>query len=255
MAATLVGCRSGYQIDETRTSIPLGEGSVDVVVYEAEAPGMTFITLHDNEDTSVEAALAVLGKRGGRLIELQHSGERNIEFQMGDSLYTIDPNRIFTDAGAAATLDTLGAYSDSAHAAVRAFAKQLVDIYDLRSQDVVITLHNNTADEYSALSYTEGRDYEEDARFVYIAPDEDPDDFFFITDYALYNPMRDAGFNVVLQDNANVTDDGSLSVYCGTLGLPYINVEAEHGHTAEQVRMIEYLLDLLKAESPAGQAT
>lgn len=45
----------------------------------------------------------------------------------------------------------------------------------------------------------------------------------------------------MLQDNVQVTDDGSLSVRAARNGLPYVNVEAQHGHREQQVRMLEAL--------------
>ncbi|HMB91026.1 MAG TPA: hypothetical protein VKP65_09285 [Rhodothermales bacterium] len=245
----LTGCGPRYQITETRTPLTIGSTTIDVVVFEAEAPGLTFINLHDNEDTSAQAALKVMEQQGGRLIELQHTGERNVEFMLDDSTYIFDPNRIFTDIGVAATLDTLGAYSDSAHALVRQFGERLVELYELNNLDVVVTVHNNGETEYSALSYTPGGDYAEDASAANVVEGSDPDDFFFVTDEALYDTIRQSEHNVVLQDNARVTDDGSLSVYCGHLGIAYVNVEAQHGHMDEQVHMIEYLRSVLRPAS------
>ena len=245
----LTGCGPRYQITETRTPVTIGSVTIDVVVYEAEAPGLTFINLHDNEDTSAQAALKVMEQEGGRLIELQHTGERNVEFMLDDSTYVFDPNRIFTDIGVAATLDTLGAYSDSAHILVRQFGQTLIDLYDLGNLDVVVTVHNNGETEYSALSYTPGGDYAIDASAAHVIEGSDPDDFFFVTDEALYDAIRSGEHNVVLQDNTLVTDDGSLSVYCGQHGIAYVNVEAQHGHLDEQVRMIAFLRSVLRPAS------
>ncbi len=251
LAAALTGCGPRYRISETRVPLPLGDDTVTVVVHTAAAQGRTFINLHDNEDTAAQAALAVIGEEGGRLIELQHTGERNVSFRLADSLYTFDPNRIFTDVGIAATLDTLSTYSDSAHAAIRSFAGALVSLYDLGGTGPVVTVHNNGDTEYSVLSYVAGGSSEEDALATHVAEGTDPDDFFFVTDQDLFEVLRRRGANVAVQDNARVTDDGSLSVYCGRLGLAYVNVEAQHGHLRQQVRMIELLLDVL---GPLGAA-
>ncbi|MFQ5569119.1 MAG: hypothetical protein ACE5G0_05560 [Rhodothermales bacterium] len=245
----LLGLSPRYRVQETRTPLQVGDATVDVVVHETDAPGLTFINLHDNEDTSVRASLKVIRNHGGRLIELQHTGERNVVFSLGDSTYTFDPNRIFTDRGIAATLDALGAYSGEAHDAVRRFAQTLLSFYDLKRGTAVVTAHNNGEGEYSALSYTAGREYEHDAAQVYVADGSDPDDFFFVTDPAVFASLREAGYNVVLQDNAQVTDDGSLSVYAGRSGLVYVNVEAQHGHLKQQVGMMVFLHGLLHARS------
>lgn len=247
----LGGCRqlglvSSHRVTETRTPLQVGETAVDVVVYEAEGQGLTFVNLHDDENTSVEAALRIVRKRGGRVLELRHSSGRNVAFVLQDSTYVFDPNRIFTDAGIAATLQALGPYSEEAHAAVRTFAEALLALYRLDDLAVVVALHNNTEARYSAQRYTEGEVYEDDAEAVFIEGGSDPDDFFFVTDREFFMAMRQAGHNVVLQDNAGATDDGSLSVYCGRRDIAYVNVEAQHEHRNEQVRMLEWLNTMLQ---------
>lgn len=239
-------CGPRHEIDVTRHDLALGDTVLTVVVHTARAPGLTYLNLHDNENTAVEAALDVLARHGGRLVELVHSGERNVAFRVGDSTYTFDPNRIFTDAGADTTLARLGASSPAAHAAVRAFADAVLALLDPAALTAVVTVHNNTEASYSVLSYTGGGDYEADALFVHVASDEDADDFFFVTERGLYDRLRSEGFNAVLQDNAAATDDGSLSVYAGREGLPYVNVEAQHGHRAEQIEMLETLQEILR---------
>ena len=49
----------------------------------------------------------------------------------------------------------------------------------------------------------------------------------------------------MLQNNHRVRDDGSLSVYAARHNIGYINVEARHGHAAEQREMLQTLLDYL----------
>lgn len=241
------------ELTTRRVDVPVGEATVAVVVHEAAEPGLTYINVHDDENTAAEAVLEVVRRHGGRLIELQHTGERNISFPMGDSTYVIDANRIYTPDGAEATLRDLGAYAPAAGEAVAAFAGQLLDAFALDSADVVVTVHNNTDDRYSLLSYMDDGAYATDALFVHKAADWDADDFFFVTDPRFYDAMREAGFNVVLQDNARVTDDGSLSVWAAQQGMPYVNVEAQHGHFEQQVHMLEFLNELL-ADGPLPAA-
>ena len=248
----LAGCGPRYEVVTTRVPLALGDSTVTLVLHEAGAPGLTYLNLHDDENTSVEAALRVIGEWGGRVIELQQSGRRNLAFAVDDTVYAVDPNRLFTDAGRTASLDTLSAATDTARAAVGAFARALLDRYALDALGVIVTLHNNTDDRYSTLSYIGDGDYAGEALFAHLSAEHDPDDFFFVTDLDLYNALRSDGFNVVLQDNARATDDGSLSVYAAQLGVPYVNVEAEHGHLRQQIEMIEHLHRLLAAaEAPA----
>lgn len=248
-ALLLTGCQGGDEnavaIQETRTTLYVGSEPVDLVLFAAEAPGLTYINLHDDEQTSVEAALEMLQQSGGRVFELQHTGERNITFTLEDTVYVFDPNRMFTDVGAASSLVRLSQYSQEAHAAVRAFAEQVLTIYDLPQLGTVITLHNNPEDSYSVLSYAPGGEYEQEAEAVFVSEGTDPNDFFFVTDVDIYDGLRAEGFNVVLQDNEQATDDGSLSVYAANQGLPYANAEAQHGHHEAQVDMLIALGEVL----------
>lgn len=235
-----------HTVTQERHSIPLGDDTVTVVVHRADVPGLTLINLHDNEDTAVEAALEVIGRRGGRCIELRHTGDRNVSFALDGRPYTFDPNRIFTPTGVDSTLAALSTSSGDARRAVHAFADTLRSLFDLSDLDVVVTVHNNTEGDYSVHSYRSGGAYEVDARFAHVIDGMDPDDFFFVTDVDVYTRLRREGANVVLQDNAVVTDDGSLSVYCARHEVPYVNVEAQHGHFAAQVRMLELLHHVLR---------
>jgi hypothetical protein len=223
--------------------IPLyaGETRIDVLRYEADAPGPAYLNVHDDEDTSVEAALAVIARRGGRVLTLAHTGARNITFVVDGRRYTADPNRIFTDAGADATLQRLGGHAPAARAAARAFGEALLRLLQPEALPAVVTLHNNTEAGYSAESYAPGGDAAAEARLLHVAPGTDPDDFFFVTDEGLFDRLRIAGFNVILQDNARATDDGSLSVRAARAGLPYVNAEAQHGHRDVQEQMLEQL--------------
>ena len=239
--ALVSGCNDPHEISRRVIPVQMGEAEMQVVVYDSGEPGITYLNMHDNEDTAAEAALDVIRRNGGRLIELQHTGERNVAFGLGDTTYVFDPNRMFTPRGLEATLREHGPYSAEARAAASELAAALLEAADVDTARVVITVHNNTQGQYSVLEYMDRGEYQADALFAYYDDATDPDDFFFVTNEQLYSALREAGFNVVLQDNARVTDDGSLSVFAGRRGIPYVNAEAQHGHFEEQVRMLEYL--------------
>ncbi|MBK7099776.1 MAG: hypothetical protein IPH58_17615 [Sphingobacteriales bacterium] len=106
----------------------------------------------------------------------------------------------------------------------------------------IVALHNNTDSSYSILSYLNAKDAED----VYINENEDIDDFFFVTARSEFEYFKSLGRNVVLQSE-EVKDDGSLSVYCQNNGIPYINIEAQHGHLQEQAEMIKEILVFLQS--------
>jgi hypothetical protein len=245
LAAGLLALAAGCLRPPAPRTVPLRLGTTEIpLAVHAAGPSEparpvrpAFLVLHANERTAVEAGLEILRSRTGRLVELQGQGRRLVTFELDGQAWRFDPNRIFTDVGAEATLQE---HSGSAPPEV------LAEIRDVASLQTIVTLHNNGEGEYSAASYLPGGELAQDAAAVHLPPEADPDDFFFVTDPALYDGLVAAGFTVVLQDNARVTDDGSLSVWAARQGIPYVNVEAQHGHRERQIEMLEALARLVE---------
>lgn len=233
--------------------VPVGSLSVAVLTHTIPAPAggdpaFWAVNLHDNEDTSMDAALEVAAETGGVVVELVHTGDRNTSFQVdGGRTCEADPNRMFTAAGLQRTLDALSEtpVPDVCVEAMRQLADHVLTQTGLDAAEVVVTLHNNTDERYSADSYLPGGTYESDAEAVTVHAGSDPDDFFFVTDRDLYDALVALDYNAVLQDNSAATDDGSLSVWAAQNGRPYVNVEAQHGHREAQAEMIRALVSVM----------
>lgn len=232
------------KLSTKRIPYTLGDQVVYFSVYQKNKANTTYFNMHDDENTAVKAAKSVIDKIGGKLIEIQASGDRNISFSYKGQSYSFDPNRIYTPNGVKKTLNDQGIYSKEADSIVSHFASFIVDSV-LVHPKTIVTLHNNTQDNYSINSYIKGGSYEKDAAKVYSNPKQDPDDFFYIADSLYFYSLKDKGYNTLLQDNTNVADDGSLSVYCGYNQIRYINVEAEKGHLQEQIQMLNALQEIL----------
>ncbi|PIR86080.1 protein tyrosine phosphatase [Candidatus Kaiserbacteria bacterium CG10_big_fil_rev_8_21_14_0_10_44_10] len=214
----------------------VGETPVKIVTTRFGGGGHTFVALHENESTSVSAAKKVLRTKGGVLVELKHGGGRDLSFRYKGKTYTVDPNRIFTDAGIRKTLGA--SYSTEAHEVVNGLAHAILSRL---SRSAIVSLHNNTNGSYSIKSYEPGKQYARDVSVPpHIVPGHDTDDFFFVTSSRIFGVLKSKGFNVALQSSSG-TDDGSLSVYCVQRGIPYVNVEAQKGHLSQQIEMIEAL--------------
>lgn len=222
----------------------IGDSQIFAQVTERGDARLTMINLHEDEQTSVRAARAVIQRNGGRFIELLHTGTRRVRFSLDGSDYSFDPNRIFTPAGIHNTLrgETI---SDQAYAAVAEFAEHFVRFFALSKQRSLIALHNNGDGGFSIHSYEVGSDREGDAARVHVDGSADPDDFYYVTDELVFERLREQNFNVILQSHHTVEDDGSLSVYAGRSRVVYINVEAENGHLEEQIRMLDVATRLL----------
>lgn len=243
VVGVLAGC-GGSTLTERVVTLPIGESAVQLVVHQSEDPGLRYVVLHDDENTAVEASLAAVRSHGGALYELRHSGERNVSFTMNGLTYRFDPNRIFTTIGVARTLDRWSEpqVDPSIVSSVVAFADSLLAHLTDGYEDLIVAVHNNTDEGYSIHSYESGGDLAAEARTYHIAATEDADDFVFTTVPEIYHRARDAGLHAVLQRMPPATDDGSLSVYAAQAGIPYVNIEAEHGHLQQQVRMLDLIV-------------
>jgi hypothetical protein len=140
----------------------------------------------------------------------------------------------------------LTASDTSAFQSVRSFAQTLISVMELDTRPLVIALHNNKESGYSVSSYRIDSIYAQEAQAIYLGWHPDPDDFYFVTDRRLFEALQPGYYHIVLQDNARMTDDGSLSVYCGQRGIPYVNVEAQHGHAFDQHSMLHFLMERIQ---------
>jgi len=227
-----------------KVSYQLGDSLVFFFIGQNNFKGITYFNLHDDENTAVQAGKHVVEKVGGKIIEIRASGKRNVSFSYKGKEYRFDPNRIYTPIGVKKTLKDQGYYSKIGDSIVTNFARFIVDSLLINSK-IIVTLHNSSDGKYSIEYYKKGGIYEKDASEVYINPKNDPDDFFYVTNEIYFKALKEKGYNVLLQDNRNVNNDGSLSVYCGYNHIQYINVEAQKGHLQEQQEMLFSLQEIL----------
>jgi len=214
---------------------------------------VVFISLHDDEKTSVEATKILLEKRGGLLIKIENNGKRNIKFKMGPSLFEFDPNRMFSQKGIRSTLEFHHQkINEKAVGEIEKLGQWLLSLIPEKPK-CVIALHNNTNGNFSITDYLPGNDRSEAAAKVNIVRQQDPDDLFLTTEEEIYNAMADAEYNILLQDNANAKDDGSLSIYCGRNNMSYVNCETEHGKLSQYKEMMERLLGTLNGSSQKNE--
>jgi len=224
--------------------------AVEIKTRHYAEKGLSFLVLHDDENTGVQAAEAYLKENGGRITELCYGGGRNLGFKINTASYAFDPNSMFTDKG---VLLNLKRYSPSkpgatAVAVARSLGLELLKTYLSVSDDQpIITLHNNTDGRFDVNSYLSGNYLFGTADSVYVNPEMDPDDMVFVTEAGHFSYLKHENVNVVLQ-SILAPNDGSLSVYAQLNQIPYINIEVQHGHVEENLRLIRLIGKMLRAE-------
>ncbi len=244
------------RLTEGTFEVPLGSEKIEffyqVSPVEGKAP--LVISLHRNESLAFPLLRDLLHEYPGRFVGIKTPGSRRLSLKGGGSkAFTIDPNRIFSEAGIERDLKQFSFFNPEMAREIKSFSVAYLEKIKLAKGVTVIAVHNNTDGGFSLDSYLKGGSESEAAAEVFHGPGWDPDDFILVTHPDHFRALKELRFNVVLQDNARAPDDGSLSVYCGKEGIDYLNVEAEFGHSAEQDRMLRAVLSLatgIKREPP-----
>ncbi len=245
VAEANVGVNEELMQAENFFEFSLGSDKVKLKLHETPLSPILYFSLHDDENTAVGAIESLLDCNfNGRFLELNQNDKRLVVFNFKEAVYKFDPNRIFSKIGTKATLEKYGNYSDEAAEIVNDFAGFITDSL-LKNVEIIVAIHNNGENEYSILDYQKGGKYENDAQMVFINETEDVDNFFYVTDSLFFNFYKKNGYNVLLQNNKNVTDDGSLSVFCGYKQIKYINIEAQSGSLEKNIEMIKFTNKIL----------
>lgn len=220
----------------------VGATRVRVVVVDVKASGKhapVYFHPHENEHSSAVLSRHALQQTGGRLVEIRSEGDRLITFKLKSDTYSFDPNRMFTDIGLQHSLNHFGPFSEPAFEAAKVLRNAVLNLLG-KGKTPIIAVHNNTEDGISVFSYRPGAALEQQAAQIAVNPKEKPHSFFLVLDENLFQRLRHAGFNTVLQA-AKPPDDGSLAVFCQQHHWPYINVEASESDMKQQERMLMFL--------------
>jgi hypothetical protein len=193
--------------------------------------------------TGIEAAEDYLFENSGFLVKLKHNGNRLLDFEFRCNIYNIDPNRIFTPKGIKDNLAKK--YALPVAKTVDSFATAMLENY-IVNKKLIVALHNNTENKFSILSYKKGQVEAANAAKFYINTTMDSDDFIITTDTSIYRKIKEKNINVVLQ-SSRAKDDGSLSIYTQKNKIPYINIEAQHGHFYEQREILYAIKDIIES--------
>ncbi len=156
----------------------------------------------------------------------------------------IDPNRLFSRAGAEKSLrdQNPGIAQDRLEAALTFLDRhraELVKRLEPGRGDLLLALHNNV--EYSVQEELAQSDD------TSIPQPDRPREFFLCTDPKDFAILRKSPYNVVLQNRKPTQDDGSLSRLAAKQGFRYVNLECGLGEFEAQLERVRWLEDHLPA--------
>jgi len=213
-----------------------GSCSIPIEVIENEIDSLIFFNLHNNEQTSIKAIKTVLKTKPGKYLGLLSGGTREFIIKQNGAYISFDPNRIYTPIGVKKTLQNYGCYTSSNAKLVGKLGLGILE--QLSNAKLIVAMHNNTGVGYSVKTILNSNKKEHIATEIFINPQQDENDFFYVTEKSKFDYFKFMGYNVVLQDNIKIEDDGSLSVYCGKKNISYINIECQNGHLEQQIEMV-----------------
>lgn len=243
-----------YTPKTTTIHYRIGETLLPIKVFQyGEILDVVYINLHDDEQSSVQAARNLLQREGGLLIKFENNQNRNIRFRLKGKYYTFDPNRMFSRAGATQSLKEFKRISKEAVYEVEKLGQRITQFIP-DNPSCVIALHNNTEGRFGVNSYGLGSPLSANAKKVFENPKEDPDDIFFTTDSILYQRLSKKQYNTIWQDNENAKRDGSLSIYCGERNIRYVNCETQHGKSEQYLTMLLELGQHIEKINPGAIA-
>lgn len=269
---TSVACASDSLIVVKKVMLS-PQDSVFIHVINPEATSHVFVHVHENEEASLHAAKQILPFYGGKLVTLIHSTDsiknRNITFTRENTIFQVDPNRIFTADTCVLkknikVIHGKGEVTPEIIVTVQTLAQDVWS--ELADFDFIIAVHNNKNEaaqlvkadwfhkklepaSFSIVSYIKKNDESSDSNLscsdIYVNADINDSEFFIVNQKDDFDQLVRKRYNVVLQNDQPV-DDGSLSVYSTIHRKRYVNAESKMGRTEEQVRMLHILFDGIK---------
>jgi len=203
-------------------------------IVRAKHPNRQYILIHGDENTARDVLTKHLETHPG-IAFLTESKTRNIPIDGGQ----VDPNRIFSRAGAAVSLQKNNPNWDG---------RKMQDALDLlesqrehflhevmpHNGQLLVALHNNS-ESYSVNSELAISDLRS------LKQPDNPHAFFLCTDPGDYEILATSPYNVVLQQHVRAPDDGSLSRRAAARLARYVNLEVSIGDAARQQEMLTWL--------------
>ena len=198
-----------------------------------------YLLIHGNEETARAVLTRHMETHEG-IAYLVENHTRNVPVNLAQmNSAQIDPNRMFSQAGAEASLKRLnpGLAPDGFEAALDLLDRgreRLVRALLPPQAGLLVALHNNS-EGYSVTDEAPTSDE------TSLREPGNPHAFFLCTDPRDFAKLRTSPYNVVLQQHAPKDDDGSLSRLAAARGVRYVNLEVGLGQTDRQREMLRWL--------------
>jgi hypothetical protein len=207
-----------------------------------------YVLIHGDESTAREVLASHIRWNQGIAYAIE-SKVRTVPIESG----RIDPNRMFSTAGAEASLKHLNPdwgppQVQAALALLDRHREKLIRALLPPPGGLTIALHNNSGD-YSVASEKPISDA------ASLREPANPHAFYLCTDPADYKILAASGYNVLLQAAKGTikserrrpipgrltVDDGSLSRVAAARNVRYVNLEVGLGHASRQKEMLDWL--------------
>ena len=207
-----------------------------------------YLLIHGNEETAREVLVGHMEAREG-IAYVVENHTRNVPV----AGLQVDPNRMFSRVGAETSLKRLNrdAGPQSIQQALGRLdheREHMLHALTPPRGGVTIALHNNSA----GYSVTDEVPISDDTS---LREPGNPHAFFLCTDPRDFEVIKTSPYNVVLQQKAPKTDDGSLSRQAAARGFRYVNLEVGLGHPDRQLEMLRWLEWNLPAARAARPTT
>ena len=212
---------------------------IDFLVKKNGFSDGNYILIHGDEDTARMQLSEHIKKNKGKAFFIK-SKEREVVF--GPT--KVDPNRIFSRAGARKALKKFRPHWDH---------KALTCLLEKLDESRNIFLFNIFPSEggllIALLNYFRGysvKDELTNSQLHSIKKDKNPRDFIICTDLKDYQKLKKGPYNVVLQNIIDEDNNGSLSWSALENGVRYVNIETRLGWLSQQRKMLKFVESSLR---------
>jgi hypothetical protein len=193
-----------------------------------------YLLIHGNEETARAVLTRHMETHEGAACVIE-SHTRHVRIGSGE----IDPNRMFSRAGAEANLKLLNpawppARIETALAMLDRGREHLARALFPPPGGLLVALHNNS-EGYSVADEAPISDERS------LRDPNNPHAFFLCTDPRDFRVLAASPYNAVLQQHAPKQDDGSLSRLAAARGVRYVNLEVRLGDSDRQQEMLRWL--------------